>query len=113
MKQFRSFVKKEFHHILRDRRTLFILLFMPIAQIIIFGFALTNEVKNAQIAVMDNARDADAASLITQISRSRYFNVEQVIYTKNGIEEAFKGGKIKMVMVLPQHFGSDLQHLNH
>ncbi|MBL7721174.1 MAG: ABC transporter permease, partial [Chitinophagaceae bacterium] len=48
MKQFLSFVKKEFHHIFRDLRTMFILLAMPVAQIIIFGFALTNEVKNSR-----------------------------------------------------------------
>ncbi|MBD0378239.1 MAG: ABC transporter permease, partial [Flavisolibacter sp.] len=53
MKQFFSFVKKEFYHIWRDKRTLFILLGMPVVQIIIFGFALTNEVKNAKIAVLD------------------------------------------------------------
>ena len=49
MNQFISFVKKEFYHIFRDRRTLFILLGMPMVQIIIFGFALTNEVKNANL----------------------------------------------------------------
>jgi len=48
MKQFLSFVKKEFYHIFRDKRTMFILLGMPIVQIIIFGFALTNEVKNSK-----------------------------------------------------------------
>ncbi len=58
MQQFTSFVKKEFYHIFRDRRTLFILLGMPVVQIIIFGFALTNEVKNARFVVLDNAKDA-------------------------------------------------------
>jgi ABC-2 type transport system permease protein len=62
MKQFTSFVKKEFYHILRDKRTMFILLGMPIVQIILFGFALTNEVKNSQIAVLDNAKDASTTS---------------------------------------------------
>ena len=52
MKQFFAFVKKEFFHIWRDKRTLFILLGMPITQIIIFGFALTNEVKNSKMAVL-------------------------------------------------------------
>ena len=51
MKQFFAFVKKEFFHIWRDKRTLFILLGMPITQIIIFGFALTNEVKNSKMAI--------------------------------------------------------------
>ena len=64
MKQFSAFVKKEFYHIFRDKRTLFILLGMPIMQIIIFGFALTNEVKNARIAILDNARDAETSYLV-------------------------------------------------
>ena len=58
MRQFLSFVKKEFFHIFRDRRTMFILLGMPVVQIIIFGFALTNEVKNAKIAILDHSKDA-------------------------------------------------------
>src|SRR4051812_41200676 len=64
MKQFISFVKKEFHHIFRDRRTLLILLGMPLVQITIFGFALTNEVKNARFVVLDNAKDAASQELI-------------------------------------------------
>jgi ABC-2 type transport system permease protein len=112
MKQFIAFVKKEFHHILRDRRTLFILLGMPIMQIIIFGFALTNEVKNSKIAVLDNSKDAATASLINEIAASRYFDIERNIYSYQDIESAFREGKIKMALVLPQHFGEDLQHFN-
>ncbi|MEI9809456.1 MAG: ABC transporter permease [Bacteroidota bacterium] len=110
--QFGAFVKKEFHHIFRDTRTLFILLGMPIMQIIIFGFALTNEVKNSKIAVLDNSKDAATASLINEIEASRYFDVERNIYSYKDIESAFKEGKIKMALVLPQNFGEDLQHFN-
>ena len=67
MKQFVSFVKKEFYHILRDKRTMFILLGMPIVQIIIFGFALTNEVKNSRIAVLDNSKDITTTSILQEI----------------------------------------------
>jgi ABC-2 type transport system permease protein len=112
MKQFIAFVKKEFHHILRDKRTLFILLGMPIMQIIIFGFALTNEVKNSKIAILDNSRDAATASLITQLGSSRYFNIEKNIYSNKDIESSFREGKIKLVVVFPQHFQEDLQHFN-
>jgi len=55
MKQFINFVKKEFIHIIRDPRTLFILIGMPMAQILIFGFALTNEVKNSRFGYIDDA----------------------------------------------------------
>jgi ABC-2 type transport system permease protein len=112
MKQFGAFVKKEFHHIFRDKRTLFILLGMPIMQIIIFGFALTNEVKNSKIAILDNSKDAATASLINEIEASRYFDVERNIYSYEDIENSFKAGKIKMAVVFPQNFNEDLQHFN-
>jgi ABC-2 type transport system permease protein len=112
MKQFISFVRKEFYHIWRDKRTMFILLVMPIMQIIIFGFALTNEVKNAKIAILDQSHDAATASLLSEISASKYFDLEANLYTQSQIDETFKSGKAKMVIVLPANFQSDLQHTN-
>lgn len=112
MKQFSAFVKKEFYHIFRDRQTLFILLGMPVMQILIFGFALTNEVKNSKIAILDNSKDAATASLISEIGASRYFDIEKNIYSYNDIESSFKAGKIKLAVVFPQHFNDDLLHFN-
>jgi ABC-2 type transport system permease protein len=112
MKQFFSFVKKEFHHILRDRRTMLILLGMPIAQIIIFGFALTNEVKNSKIAVLDNSHDIATTSVINEIKASRYFDIVKNLSDYKNIEAEFKTGKIKLVVVFPQNFNEDLQHFN-
>jgi len=112
MKQFFSFVRKEFYHIFRDRRTMFILLGMPIVQIIIFGFALTNEVKNSQVAVLDQSKDPATTSLIAQIDASNYFDVRQNISFYNEIEKVFREGKIKLAVVLPPHFNEDLQHFN-
>ncbi|MBL7744781.1 MAG: ABC transporter permease [Chitinophagaceae bacterium] len=112
MKQFKAFVKKEFHHIFRDTRTVFILLGMPVVQIIIFGFALTNEVKNSRIGVLDNSKDAATESLINELEASRYFDIEKNIYSYNDIEQSFREGKIKMAVVFPQRFGENLQHFN-
>ena len=112
MKQFKAFVKKEFYHIFRDRRTLIILLGMPVMLIIIFGFALTNEVKNSKVAVLDNSRDAATASLINEIEASSYFDIEKNIYSYKDIESSFKEGKIRLAVVFPQHFNEDLQHFN-
>lgn len=112
MKQFFAFVKKEFFHIWRDKRTMFILLGMPVVQIVIFGYALTNEVKNANIAILDNSKDAATASLTTQLDASRYFALERNIVTYKQIEAEFRKGKIKLAIVFPQHFGEDLQHFN-
>lgn len=112
MKQFISFVKKEFYHIFRDRRTMFILLGMPVVQIIIFGFALTNEVKNARIAILDNAKDAATTSLTAELDASRYFDLVKNLTDYRQMEEEFKKGTIKLAIVFPQRFGEDLQHFN-
>ncbi|MCO4292295.1 ABC transporter permease [Solitalea sp. MAHUQ-68] len=112
MKQFFSFVKKEFYHIWRDKRTMFILLGMPVVQIVIFGFALTNEVKNSQIAILDNAKDEVSSTIITQLDASKYFEIRQNLHSYPEIEKAFEAGKIKMAIVFPQNFSEDLHHLN-
>ncbi|RXK62726.1 ABC transporter permease [Lacibacter luteus] len=111
-RQFFSFVKKELLHIWRDKRTLFILLGMPVVQIIIFGFALTNEVKNSKIAVLDQSKDAATSSLIAELNASRYFDVEENLTSYKEIEAAFKKGKIKLAVVLPSQFSEDLKHTN-
>lgn len=112
MRQFIAFIKKEFHHIWRDKRTMLILLGMPIVQITIFGFALTNEVKNSKIAVLDNAKDIASQSLTTQLDASRYFDLEKNLHSYKEIEEEFRKGKIKLAVVFPEHFNEDLQHFN-
>lgn len=112
MKQFISFVKKEFHHIWRDKRTMFILLGMPIVEIIIFGFALTNEVKNSRIAILDQSQDASSKELITKIDASKYFDIAAVLHSASDIDEVFKKNEAKLVLVIPSTFGDDLKHLN-
>jgi len=112
MKQFISFIKKEFHHIFRDKRTMFILLFMPVVQIFIFGFALTNEVKNSKMAVWDQSKDAASTSLISKLEASRYFEVEQMITGPGEVEKIFQKGKVKLAVVIPPHFKEDLLRFN-
>jgi len=97
---------------LRDKRTMFILLGMPIAQIILFGFALTNEVKNARIAIFDQSKDISTNALISEISSSRYFDVEDNLHSYKEIEETFRKGSIKLAIVFPENFHNDLEHFN-
>jgi len=112
MKQFISFIKKEFHHILRDPKTMLILLGMPIVEIIIFGFALTNEVKNSKIDVFDQSKDVATKELIQEIDASRYFNIERSLSSGADIDKEFKKGEIKMIIVFPENFYNDLLHFN-
>lgn len=113
MKQFLIFVRKEWYHIWRDRRTLFILIGMPIIQIILYGFALTNEVKNSRIAILDESRDPSSIRLIQEIGASRYFDAVQLIHSENDIEAVFRQGNTRMVVVFARGFQDDLLHTNH
>ncbi|RYY21587.1 MAG: ABC transporter permease [Chitinophagaceae bacterium] len=112
MKQFVSFVKKEFYHILRDRRTLFILLAMPIVQIIIFGFALSNEVKNTRVVIFDQSGDQYTRRLTDAINNSLYFDVVASVHSYPEIEKLFKKSNIKLAIVFPANFRRDLGHFN-
>jgi ABC-2 type transport system permease protein len=108
MKQFLTFVRKEFYHVLRDRKTLLILFGMPIMQILIFGFALTNEVKNARIVLVDYARDPASQQIIAKIEASRYFEIDKSLASHHQIEQAFQEGVIKMAVVFPVNFNQEL-----
>ena len=57
MKRFIGFVKKEFFHIFRDYRTLIVLFGMPVIQVLLFGFAINTDIKDAKIAILDNSKD--------------------------------------------------------
>ncbi|HLZ16754.1 MAG TPA: ABC transporter permease [Cyclobacteriaceae bacterium] len=111
MKQFLFFVRKEFLHLWRDKRTMFILFGMPIVQIFIFGFALTNEVKDSRIAILDDAKDEVSEAIIHELDASRYFDIERNISNAQ-LEQAFREGKIKLAVVFPQGFSEQLNHSN-
>jgi ABC-2 type transport system permease protein len=108
MKQLLVFIRKEFYHVFRDRRTLLILFGLPIAQIILFGFALSSEVKNIGIAVMDNAQDVQSQQIISKVQSSSYFKVKEPVLNYPDIEKRFKEGSIKCAVIFPANFGSDL-----
>lgn len=112
MKQFRTFIQKEFLHVFRDRKTLLILFGLPIAMTLLFGFALTNEVKNARIVVVDYAKDEASQAIIEKLKAGKEFIIEDALSSHLEIEEAFKRGDIKLALVFPIGFSSDLIHAN-
>jgi ABC-2 type transport system permease protein len=91
---------------------MFILLGMPVVQILIFGFALTNEVKNAKVAVLDNSKDIASLAITGEMDASRYFDVNAYLHSPQEIELAFKKGQIKLVIIFPANFNEDLLHFN-
>ena len=108
MNRFIGFIKKEFYHIFRDRRSLFILFGMPIAQIMLFGFAITNEINNVDIAILDHSKDATTEEIIHKIAASKYFSIKQIIEKEADIEKTFKKGHVKAVLNFEKDFSKNL-----
>ncbi len=112
MKRFIGFVKKEFYHIFRDKRSMFILFGMPIAQILLFGFAITNEINNVEIGILDKSKDHETLKIINKINASEYFSIENVVENENEIESVFKKGEVKAFLVIEEGFAENLHALH-
>ena len=109
MKRFLAFVKKEFYHIARDKRTLLILFGMPVVQILLFGYAITTEIRDAQIAFLDHSNDAQTIALRHKILANSYFKPAQDLANEREIEAEFERGATKLVVVFEPDFAENLQ----
>jgi ABC-2 type transport system permease protein len=96
--------------VFRDKRTLLILFGLPVVQIVLFGFALSSEVKNIGITVLDNAHDNNSRQIINRIKTSSFFLVKDPVLNYRDIEEKFKEGSIKCALLFPANFGGELSH---
>ncbi len=105
MKAFLGFIKKEFIHIFRDFKTMIILFGIPVTQIMIFGYAVTNEISNVKVIILDNAKDEISRDIIHKIEASRYFMIADYIQDPNDIEAYFKKGDVKEAII----FEKDLE----
>ncbi|MCF8328530.1 MAG: ABC transporter permease, partial [Bacteroidales bacterium] len=112
MKRFLAFVKKEIQHIFRDTRTMLILFGIPIAQILIFGYVVKNDVKDVQIAVYDQSKDEYTRQLTNKLTSSGYFNLNRELKSMKNIDRIFKEGEVKLVVVYENNFSKKLHGEN-
>ncbi len=108
MNSFKGFVVKEFKQIFRDKRTLVVLFGMPVIMLILFGFALRNEVNNAKIAVLDLSKDEVTRELIQKLASSEAFELNAYLHNYGEVEEVFKSDEIKEVVVFEKGFAQKL-----
>lgn len=108
MNRFLGFVKKEFFHIFRDKRSMLILFGMPIVQVLLFGFVITNELTNVNVAVLDHSKDEYSAEIINKITSSGYFNLMRNLDRVDQVDEIFREGEVKAVLVFEPDFGKNL-----
>ena len=106
MKQFISFVIKEAKHILRDKRTMLILFGMPLVLMLIFGFAITTDVKNVRTVVVTSQMDHLTQAAVERLAQSEYFTITQTVSTPQEAERLIRSQKADMAMVFSHDFAS-------
>ncbi len=106
MKQFLSFVQKEARHILRDKRTMLILFGMPVVMMLIFGFAITNDVRNVRTVVVTAHNDHATQQAIDRLAASQYFVIVGTVATPTEAELQIRNQKADLAIVFGRDFAS-------
>ena len=95
------FMQKEFAHIFRDRRTLLILLGLPIVLVTLFGFAITNEIVDARIVVVDQAGDEVSREITERLLSSGYFKLDEILREEEKLLPYFQRYPVKLAVIYP------------
>ena len=107
--QFLAFTWKEFYHILRDRKTLLVLIVLPITQLLIFGFALNSNLTEMPTVVLDMSNDPLSRQLMAEIDASTTFKVIGRVHSMDEVDELFKRGKLSQAFVFKPGFGKGIK----
>ena len=108
MKQFIAFVIKETKHILRDKRTMLILFGMPVVMMLLFGFAITTDVKNVRTVVVTSEMSPRTQQAVERLAQSEYFIITQTVNTPQEAELLIRSQKADMALVFAQNHGMQM-----
>ena len=106
MKPFVSFIIKEGKHILRDKRTMLILFGMPVILMLLFGFAITNDVRNVRIVVVTSQTNHQTRQVIDRLSASEYFMLTELVATPGQAEQMIREQKADMAIIFSKDYSS-------
>ncbi len=106
MKQFISFVVKETRHILRDKRTMLILFGMPILLMLLFGYAITNDVRNVRTVIVTSSSDHLTCQIVDRLAASEYFTITRTVATPQEAEREIRNQRADVAIVFGQDFAS-------
>ena len=106
MKTFISFILKEAKHILRDKRTMLILFGMPIAMMLLFGFAVTTDVKNVRTVVVTSSMDYLTQQAVELLAQSEYFTITTTANTPQDAEQLIRNQKADLAIVFGVDFAA-------
>jgi len=102
-----AIVVKEFRQITRDRRTLMILLFVPAFFLLLYGYALSFDIRHIGLAVRDEDRSSASREVISSFVNSGYFDLVATIAAESDIDRLLDEGTARAVLVIPAGFGRD------
>ncbi|MBQ9190392.1 MAG: ABC transporter permease [Bacteroidaceae bacterium] len=109
MKQFFSFVLKEARHILRDRRTMLILFGMPVVLMLLFGFAITTDVRNVRTVVVTSQMSPQVQQAVERLSASEYFTITATVATPQEAEQLIRRQRADLAIIFaPRREGLQL-----
>ena len=106
MKQFISFIIKEARHIVRDKRTMLILFGMPVVLMLIFGFAITTDVRNVRTVVVTSSLDHLTRQAVDRLAASEYFTITATVPTPQDAERLIRSQKADLAIVFSPDFAS-------
>ena len=106
MKQFIAFIIKEARHIVRDKRTMLILFVMPVVLMLLFGFAITTDVKNVRTIVVTSQMDHLTQQVVERLSTSEYFIITKSVSTPQEAERLIRHQKADLAIVFAADFAS-------
>lgn len=105
---FLGLLRKEARHILRDRRTLAVILLMPAIQVVLFGYAIRTDVEDIRLAIVDPEPDAATLALRHRFAATRLFRLVAVEPSTASLERHFARGAADQAIVFERGFGADL-----
>lgn len=108
MKKAAAVASKELRQILRDRRTLLILLFVPAFFLLLFGYALNFDIRNVSLAVQDQDRSARSRELVSSFVNSGYFSLVGYVDSHAEMDRMVDEGKVRAILSIPPGFDRDL-----
>ncbi len=100
--------RKEMRQIGRDRRTLLILLFVPVFFLLVYGYALNFDIRHVRIAVQDNDRSTTSRDVISSFVNSGYFDLYGEVANDAAISQVIDRNEARAVLIIPARFGSDV-----
>ena len=108
MSALRGLLRKEGYHIRRDRRTLTVLLALPVVQVLLFGFAIRTDVNDVRLAIVDPAPDDATIALRNRFTSTGVFHTVAVVSRTEELDPLFQTGAAQQAVVFEPGFASDL-----